>query len=116
MTAFGFATTSRTRQTMLDALKDVAEYELQLIGDFETLGEMLTFVRDEKGRPAAEEGEHDDLVMSLAIAHAIRSQQRTITQGRGARWTDDQWADFQQAGPEQRKELLRLWGTPEEGI
>ena len=36
---------------------------------------MLTFVRNEKGRPEAQEGAHDDLVMALAIAHYIRDQQ-----------------------------------------
>ena len=36
---------------------------------------MLTFVRNEKGRPEAQLGAHDDLVMALAIAYYIRTQQ-----------------------------------------
>ena len=36
---------------------------------------MLTFVRNEKGRPEAQEGTHDDLVMGLAITYYIRDQQ-----------------------------------------
>ena len=36
---------------------------------------MLVFVRNEKGRPEAQEGCHDDLVMALAIAYYIRPQQ-----------------------------------------
>ena len=36
---------------------------------------MLTFTRNERGRPEAEEGAHDDLVMGLAIAYYCRSQQ-----------------------------------------
>ena len=36
---------------------------------------MLTFVRNEKGRPEAQNGAHDDLVMGKAIAHYIRPQQ-----------------------------------------
>ena len=35
---------------------------------------MLTFVRNEKGRPEAQQGAHDDLVMGLAIAYYSRSQ------------------------------------------
>ena len=46
-----------------------------LINDKETLEEMLVFVRNEKGRPEAQEGCHDDLVMALAIAFYIRIQQ-----------------------------------------
>ena len=36
---------------------------------------MLTFVKNDKGRAEAMEGFHDDLVMALAIAHFISSQQ-----------------------------------------
>ena len=37
--------------------------------------ELLPTVRNEKGRPEAQEGCHDDLVMALAIAYYIRTQQ-----------------------------------------
>ena len=37
---------------------------------------MLIFVRNEKGRPEAQQGEHDDLIMGLAITYYIRTQQR----------------------------------------
>ena len=36
---------------------------------------MLVFVKNEKGRPEAQLGYHDDLVMCLAIAYYIRTQQ-----------------------------------------
>lgn len=36
---------------------------------------MLIFVRNEKGRPEAQVGGHDDLVMGLAITYYIREQQ-----------------------------------------
>lgn len=36
---------------------------------------MLTFVVNERGRPEAMAGEHDDRVMALAIAHYSRGQQ-----------------------------------------
>jgi len=36
---------------------------------------MLTFVRNESGKPEAQQGKRDDLIMSLAIAHKAREQQ-----------------------------------------
>ena len=36
---------------------------------------MLTFIKNKVGRPEAEVGFHDDLVMALAIAYYIRTQQ-----------------------------------------
>ena len=48
---------------------------ISLIHDEDTLCEMLTFVRNEKGRPEAEAGAHDDLIMALAIGYYIRPQQ-----------------------------------------
>ena len=35
---------------------------------------MLVFIKNDKGRPEAMEGEHDDTVMALAIAHYAKSQ------------------------------------------
>lgn len=42
---------------------------------YSTLGEMLTFQYNDSRRPEAMPGEHDDLVMALAIAHGVRGQQ-----------------------------------------
>jgi phage terminase large subunit len=44
------------------------------INDKDTLEELLTIVRNEKGRIEAPEGGHDDQMMGLAIAHEIREQ------------------------------------------
>lgn len=114
--AYGFETNTKTRQTVIDGLKDVALGALETITDYETLGEMLTFVYDENWKPQAEFGEHDDLVMALAIAHHIRSQQRTTvsadTPGTAVRWTQDMWDDYNRATPAEREMLLRLWGSP----
>ena len=56
-------------------LQAIINDHIELINDKETLEEMLVFVRNEKGRPEAQEGCHDDLVMALAIAYYIRTQQ-----------------------------------------
>lgn len=71
----GFKTTSVSRPRILAGLQTIVLENVNLINDKDTLEEMLVFVRNEKGRPEAKEGEHDDLVMGLAIAYDIREQQ-----------------------------------------
>lgn len=73
--AFGFKTTSVTRPLILAQLQTIVLEDIDLINDKQTLEEMLTFVRNEKGRPEAQQGAHDDLVMALAIAYYVRPQQ-----------------------------------------
>lgn len=117
MQAYGWETTSRTRPLMIDNLKAVARENLELIGDWGTLGEMLTFVYDERRRPAAELGKHDDLVMALAIAHQIRPQQRYTRApkpGGKTAWTKTMWEDYWAADAAQRAYLRKRWGEPEE--
>ena len=72
---FGFKTDRITRPLILSQLQEIVNDHIELINDKETLEEMLVFVRNEKGRPEAQEGCHDDLVMALAIAYYIRTQQ-----------------------------------------
>ena len=72
---YGFKTTSATRPLAIAELVRYARENWAGIRDAQTLREMLTFVRDERGRPAAIQGEHDDCVMALAIAHCVRPQQ-----------------------------------------
>lgn len=114
--AFGFETTPTSRPVIVDGLKDVAANSLETITDYDTLGEMLTFVYDRNWKAQAEAGEHDDLVMALAIAHRIRSQQSTgmiVRQDKArAGWTEDMWEDYNKASDAEREFLLQSWGTP----
>lgn len=71
---FGFKTTSLTRPTIISKLIEIVREHCETICDRETLEELLTIVRNEKGRIEAPEGGHDDQMMSLAIAHEIRDQ------------------------------------------
>lgn len=71
---FGFKTTSLTRPTAISRLVEVVREHCDTINDKETLEELLTIVRNEKGRIEAPEGGHDDEMMGLAIAHQIREQ------------------------------------------
>ena len=86
------------------------------MNDRTTLEEMLTFVRNEKLRPEAEEGAHDDCVMALAIAWYIRGQQRMTVQTpeteAKAVWTEDMWEDYWDADEDGRKYLREKWGEP----
>lgn len=72
---FGFKTTVVTRPLILAILQQIVLEEIDKIIDIDTLNEMLVFIKNEKGRAEAEQGEHDDLVIALAIAYYIRNQQ-----------------------------------------
>lgn len=71
---FGFRTTSLTRPTAISRLVEIVREHCDTINDRETLEELLTITRNEKGRIEAPEGGHDDDMMGLAIAHEIREQ------------------------------------------
>ena len=71
---FGFKTTSLTRPTIISRLIEVVREHCEVINDRNTLEELLTIVRNEKGRIEAPDGGNDDQMMGLAIAHHIREQ------------------------------------------
>ena len=71
---FGFKTTTLTRPTIISRLIQIVREEVETINDKETLEELLTIVKNEKGKIEAPEGLHDDDMMGLAIAHHIREQ------------------------------------------
>ncbi len=73
---YGFKTTSLTRPIIIAELVKLVREHPELFNDVNTMEEMLTFVRNEKGRPEAQEGSHDDCIMAMAITYYIRSQQR----------------------------------------
>lgn len=72
--SFGFRTTSITRPTIISRLIEIVREHIDLIDDEDTLRELLTIIRNEKGRIEAPEGGHDDQMMGLAIAHQVREQ------------------------------------------
>lgn len=66
---YGWKTTASTRPFALAALK--SEFAKAADGfPRQMLGEMLTFVRNARGRPEAMSGKHDDIVMAGAIGYA----------------------------------------------
>jgi phage terminase large subunit len=71
---YGFKTTSLTRPTIISKLIEIVREHCHLINDRETLEELLTIIKNEKGRIEAPQGGHDDQMMSLAIAHHVSEQ------------------------------------------
>ncbi len=115
MSCYGFETTSRTRPEIIAGLVEAFREEPALVQDKDTLGEMLCFQYNVRRRPEAMAGEHDDLVMALAIAHGIRGQQDYQDRpqpGQRRRWTKDMRQDYENADEEARRLLIKLWGRP----
>ena len=71
---FGFKTTVLTRPTIISRLVEIVREHVERINDEDTLKELLTIVKNEKGKIEAPEGRHDDQMMGLAIAHEIKGQ------------------------------------------
>ena len=113
--AYGFRTDKLTRPVIISELIRIMRDNIHLVNDEDTLLEMLTFVRNEKLRPEAESGAHDDCVMALAIAFYIRPQQSMqvqVAQGSVKRWTEDQIEDWENASDAERKIMESMWGKP----
>ncbi len=119
---YGFNTNKSTRPVIIAELVKIVREKVELINNIDTLNEMLTFVRAtegaHKGRPQAAEGAHDDLVMALAIAHYIRTQQRfepEKPQGAYKYYTEDMLEDYYNASPEEKEQIIKEWGIPING-
>lgn len=76
---YGFRTTALTRPLLVAGLVQQMRQDPASVQDRTTLWEMLSFVKNQRGRPEAMAGAHDDCVMALAIAHYIRPQQAYTT-------------------------------------
>jgi hypothetical protein len=64
----GWVTDGTTRMPLLDNLAALIREGTIEIFSRDTIREMFSFVRGDDGRPAAQEGTHDDRVISLSIA------------------------------------------------
>lgn len=73
---YGWKTDGNTRPLIIDKEVDMIENHIELFNDVEMLRECLTFVYDDKGRPDAMPGKHDDILLSDMVANEIRPQQR----------------------------------------
>lgn len=112
--SFGWRTDGVTRPAMLSELRAAVEAHPEIVKDPELLQEMLVFVKDANGRPAAQQGEHDDLVMGYGITLKIRDQQAANRRQTRQRYTKDMLEDWLAGTPKQRAEMERMWGGPPE--
>jgi len=72
---FGWKTDGNTRPLIIDKEIGLIDSHIELFTHIDFLSEALTFVYDKNGRPDAESGKHDDLLISDMIANEIRTQQ-----------------------------------------
>ena len=77
----GWLTSVVTRPAMIENLAAILIEKPELFRSPRLLGELRTFVRHADGHGAAAEGAHDDCVMAMAIAMAVRREDA----GRGPR-------------------------------
>jgi len=68
----GWVTTALTRPTMLERFGAILVSNPELFESRRLLEECRTFVRRDDGRIAAAEGAHDDAIMAMAMALAVR--------------------------------------------
>ncbi len=71
---FGFNTNKKSKPLILGSLVELVRDHTYIFNDEKTLRQMLTFVKKEGGVQEAEDGYHDDKVMSIAIGHNAVSQ------------------------------------------
>ena len=113
--SFGFWTSTKTRPIIISELIKAVRDDVSILNDDTTMGEMLTFVRDEHYKPVAEDGAHDDCVMALAIAHHIRPQQDYLPESpepEGVAWDASMWEDYNNASKAEKEYLVKKWGRP----
>jgi len=75
----GWRTDQRTRIILLDALAEAVRKGTIKCPDRDTIREMTTFVIWEDGKPAGEEGCHDDRVIAFALAFLAQREHRHIS-------------------------------------
>ena len=75
----GFSTDSVTRPLILSEMEEVVRKELCVEFDDREIPEMFTFTYNDKNRPEAQSGKHDDCVMADAICMFMRHEPQTIS-------------------------------------
>ena len=86
---FGFNTNKLTRPLALGMLRTIMREHPERVRDLDTLDEMTVFVKNEKGRPEAAKGQHDDCIMARAINCYISDQQTRVVKQQKIELTGD---------------------------
>jgi hypothetical protein len=109
---FGFKTDRTTRPVIISDLVELVREHIHLINDVATLREMIVFIKNDQGRPEAQQGKHDDLIMALAIALKATEQQTKVSKERQldlSKLPEDMKQDYDKATPEMKKYLADKW-------
>jgi len=80
-TQLGWVTDGTTRMPMLDELAEYVRKDAIEIPSADIIRELVTFVLWDNGKPAAEEGCHDDRVIALGIALQMPREHRHMGDG-----------------------------------
>jgi len=80
----GWLTSAASRPAMIENLAAVLMAKPGLFHSPRLLGELRTFVRHDDGNAAAADGAHDDCVMAMAVALAVRREDAGRVARRGA--------------------------------
>jgi phage terminase large subunit len=111
---FGFNTNKLTRPTALGMLRAVVREHPERIKDLDFLEEATTFVKNEKGKPEAAEGHHDDCIMARAINCYIAGQQRATIEDNVvldiSKFPEDVRNDYYNAPEDMKPYILRKLG------
>lgn len=110
----GWLTNKATRPVILADLRTLVRESINKVNSIETLDEMTTFVKNDKGRPEAANNMHDDMVMAWAINLGIKGQQSTtiIIQEYDIDWDklpEDLVEDYERASEKWRTIMLDSW-------
>jgi len=74
----GWLTTSASKPEMVARLGVLLRESASMFKSRRFLGECRTFVAGERGRTSAASGAHDDLVMAMGVAQAVRAERQGI--------------------------------------
>jgi phage terminase large subunit len=103
-----------TRPVILGMLRTLVREEVYKINSIETLQEMTSFVKNEKGKAEAANGCHDDMIIAWAINLGIRGQQDNTAKIKeyDIDWNalpSDLLEDYERANDEWKKIILDRW-------
>jgi hypothetical protein len=95
----GWDTNTATRPKMLQDLKDAVESGMLHLYHRKTVDELFSFIISKTGKAEAEQGAHDDLVMSLAGAWQLYQTESPMKEmGGSVVETDEGRSNYKEAG------------------
>ena len=85
----GWLTSAASKPEMMARIGWLLEQSAEMFNSRRLLAECRTFVEREHGKTGAANGAHDDLVMAMAVAHAVRAEMSTgLSASSYGRWAD----------------------------